>query len=151
MLWHELHNREHEPSEAQIEDFVKTPLWGELAEHMRRNHKAKPKLSYSNCAMDKGYWKGWNVKYQKSGKSLCTLYPKEGYFLALVTIGAKEIPEADLLMPLCDGYTQNLYGKSTSSTGGKSLGMEITNEEILRDVKNLVALRAGKKYRPGQG
>ena len=21
-------------------------------------------------------WKGWNVKYQKSGKSLCTLYPK---------------------------------------------------------------------------
>ena len=67
----------------------------------------KPILSYSNCAMDKGIWKGWNVKYKKSGKALCTLYPKQGYFQALVVIGAKE--SADLLT-----YHLTLKALSTS-------------------------------------
>jgi hypothetical protein len=38
------------------------------------------------------------VKYQNSGKSLCTLYPMEGYFIALVVIGAKEEEEVEMAL-----------------------------------------------------
>ena len=141
MLWNELFDAENQPQEDQIRDFADTPLWDELTSYLQQTYALKPKLSYSNCAMDKGLWKGWNIKYQKSGKALCTLYPKQGYFMALIPVGAKEIAQADLLIPLCSEYTQNLYNATKAGTFGKSLAMEVTSEAILRDLKNLVALR----------
>jgi len=141
MQWSELYGDGHEPLDNQIKDFVATPLWDDLANHLQQTYKVRPKLFYSRCSMQKGFWKGWNVKYKKGGKALCTLYPKHGYFIALIAVGAKEIIEADLLIPLCDEYTQNLYSQTEFGTVGKSLALEVTSENILRDVKNLIALR----------
>ena len=55
------------------------------------------KIAYSNCAMDNNVWRGWNIKYQKSGKSLCTIYPQQGYFLALVPCKSFEVRSDDTL------------------------------------------------------
>lgn len=84
MLNYEVFNKENQPTEAEIKDFVGTALFSDLDNHLRDNYKVKPKLAYSGCAMDNNVWRGWNIKYQKSGKSLCTIYPQQGYFLVLV-------------------------------------------------------------------
>ena len=76
---------------------------------------------------------------------MCTLYPKQGYFVALIAVGAKEIDEADLLIPFCEGYTQKLYSRTEYGTAGKSLAFEVTSEEILFDEKRLIALRAAHR------
>ena len=94
--------------------------------------------------MDGSAWKGWNIKYQKSGKSLCTLYPKQGYLQLLVTIGARGVNEAELLMPLCTEYIQNLFEQS-GFQGSKCLGIELRDESVLRDVKSLIEIRAKTK------
>jgi AraC family transcriptional regulator len=145
MQWYELFNKENEPTEAQVSEYINSPLFGELDDYLRQAHKVKPKLAYSGCAMDKGMWKGWNIKYKKSGKSLCTVYPKQGYILALLPIGAKEINEAELLMPLCSEYTQELFGKCETFQGGKYLGFELRNEDVLRDMKGLIDIRVRVK------
>ncbi len=146
MLWSELFDKEHEPSDGQIAEFVSTPLWCNLADHLQQTYNSKPKIEYSACAMDGGIWKGWNVKYKKSGKSLCTLYPKHGYFLSLITVSEKDAAEADLLIPhFCD-YVKGLYNRAEFAKHyGKMLGVEVTSEEILQDMKELIALRAGRK------
>ena len=144
MLWYELFDREHEPSEAQINGFVNTPLLSELDGYLRETYKVKPKLSYSGCGMDGGAWKGWNIKYQKSGKSLCTVYPKQGYLQLLVTIGARGVNEAELLMPFCTEYVQNLF-KQSDFHGSKYLGIELRDENVLHDVKRLIEIRAKTK------
>ena len=144
MQWHELFDREHEPTEVQIKEYINTPLFGELDEHLRQIYKVKPKLAYSSCGMDAGAWKGWNIKYQKSGKSLCTLYPKQGYPLLLITIGVRGVGEAELLMPMCTEYIQGLFGKGDFH-GSKYLGIELRDESILHDVKNLIEIRAKTK------
>jgi len=144
MEWHGLFDQAQEPSEAQIREYVDTPLFDELDEHLRETYKVKPKLAYSGCAMDGGMWKGWNIKYQKSGKSLCTLYPKQGYLQLLVTIGARGVDEAELLIPLCTEYIQNLWGQSEFH-GSRYLGIELRDENVLRDVKNLIEIRAKTK------
>ncbi len=143
MLWNELYGKENEPTLTQISEFATTSLWGDLDEHLRTAYNVAPKLFYSGCSMDEGYWMGWIVKYRKSGKALCTLYPKQGYFAALIAIGEKEKAEAELLMPHCDAYTRELYAKTKAGATGKSLGIEVTSENILRDVKALIAIRAG--------
>ncbi|MCL2456629.1 MAG: DUF3788 domain-containing protein [Defluviitaleaceae bacterium] len=142
--WNELFSRENEPSEIQIKEFVNTHLFCDLDEHLRLTYKIKPKFAHSNCGMDGGIWKGWNVKYQKSGKSLCTLYPKQGYLQLLVPVGAREMNEAESLVPLCTQYTQELFLRS-GGAGFKSMAFEVRDENVLRDAKNFIAIRAQKK------
>lgn len=145
MNWNELFDNNHEPTDKQIKKFVGTPLWEDLAQYLQKTYNVRPKLFYSGCSMDAGVWQGWNVKYKKSGKALCTLYPKQGYFVASIAIGAKEQSEADILIRVCDKYTKKLYEQTKSGYFGKSLAIEVTGKNILNDVKNFIALRAEKK------
>jgi len=145
MQWSKLFGKEKEPSVSQIEDYVETPLWSGLDNHIQEIYNVKPKLSYSGCSMDSGMWKGWNVKYKKGGKALCTVYPKQGYLLMLVPIGLKDMTEAELVMPLCTEYTQNLFKQAKTGHTGKSLAFEVKDESVLKDVKQLIALRVKKK------
>jgi len=84
MLNFEKFDKETQPTEAELKEFANTALFDDIDSHLREVYKTKPKIAYSSCAMDKNVWRGWNIKYQKSGKSLCTLYPQDGYFLALI-------------------------------------------------------------------
>jgi len=148
MVWSELFGKEHEPSVEQIQEFVATPLWSDLVDYLQQTYNIKPKIEYSGCMMDKGAWKGWNVKYKKGGKSLCTLYPKQGYFLSLITIAEKDAAEADLIVPFCTDYVQELYRHTGFGKNyGKMLGIEVTNKDILRDMKEFMALRVKTKKR----
>ncbi len=140
MEWNDLFNKEKEPSDKEIKEFVDTLLYNDLDNYLKETYKVRPKLFYSSCSMDNGYWKGWNIKYKKSGKSLCTLYPKQGYFTALITVSAKEISEDDVLILLRDDYMKNLFQRTKAGTNGKSLPIEVRSEKILNDIKNLIAL-----------
>jgi len=144
MLWSELFDREHEPSETRIKEFINSKLHEDLDGYMRQTYEVKPKPAYSSCNMDGGLWKGWNVKYMKSGKSLCTLYPKQGYLHLLLPVGAREMTHAELLMPKCTDYTRELF-KRSGTNASKSLGFEVRDEAVLHDVKGLIEIRAKSK------
>jgi len=84
---------------------------------------------------------GWNIKYKKSGKSLCTLYPMEGYFIALVVVGGRELTEAELLMPLCSDYVQTVFKNTKTGNGQKWLMLEVRDSQIMENVFRLINLR----------
>jgi AraC family transcriptional regulator len=137
----DLFNKEHQPLENEIMNFVDNHLYDDLDDFLRQKYHVVPKSFYSACSMDEGYWKGWNVKYKKSGKSLCTVYPKEGFFTALIQVSEKDIAQDDVMTLLRDEYTRNVYQETKSGRNGKSLAIEVRSESILNDVKNLIALR----------
>ncbi len=141
MDWDSLYGGGVEPGDAEISEFIGSGLWPMLNEYLREAYGVQPKKSYSNCSAQRG----WNVKYQKGGKSLCTLYPMPGHFIALVVIGAKEAPEAGLLAPALSGYTRKLYEDTPFSCGGKWLMISVRDEDALNDVKRLVSLRVKPK------
>ncbi|MCL2620006.1 MAG: DUF3788 domain-containing protein [Defluviitaleaceae bacterium] len=141
MQWSELFDATQQPSIDQIEDYINSPLWNNLNDHLLQTYNVKPKLEYSGCSMDGGIWMGWNVKYKKGGKSLCTLYPKQGHLLLLVPVGISEMVETELLMPTCQEYTQKLFSETKTGHNGKSLAFEVKSEDVFNDVKNLMAIR----------
>ena len=94
-------------------------------------------MEHSRCSMQAG----WNIKYKKSGKSLCTLYPMEGYFIALVVVGRHEFTEAELLMPLCSNYVQTVFNNTKTGNGQKWLMLDVQDEETMKDIFNLINLR----------
>jgi len=100
MLNYEVFNKENQPTEDEIKDFVGTKifaLFADLDNHLRNDYKIKPKLAYSSCSMNNNIWRGWNVKYQKSGKTYCTIYPQKGYFLALIPGKPFEVRNEDTI------------------------------------------------------
>lgn len=137
MDWSVLYGPDQEPTEEMMRDFIGNPLWDTFHARIQEAYQVKPVSSYSKCSGQPG----WNVKYQKSGKSLCTLYPMEGYFIALVVIGAKEEPEAELFMPHATQYVRELYEKTPFLCGGRWLMLHVTDEAILEDTLRLIALR----------
>lgn len=141
MEWSNLYRPSNKPALDKISEYVNNELWQYLNYFLQSAYHIQPKLVYSQCSMQRG----WNLKYQKSGKSLCTLYPMENYFIALIVIGNKEMDEAELLMPLCSIYTQELYKKTASSTGGRWLMVNVTDRPILDDVINLIQIRVRPK------
>lgn len=137
MEWTNMFGADKQPDEKEIADFINNPLWADLNTFLQESYEIKPSYSYSKCSGQPG----WNIKYQKAGRSLCTLYPMDGYFIALVVIGAKEQPEAEALVTTCTKYIQSLFSASVSVVGGKWLMINVTDEKILDDVKNLIQTR----------
>lgn len=141
MEWSKLYGKNDSPAFEDIGQFVSNELWEKLNSILQDKYHVQPRLSYSKCSMQRG----WNVKYQKSGKSLCTLYPMKGFFIALVVIGSKETHEIELILPLLSSYTQNLYQNATFSAGGSWLMINVTEASILDDVLTLVQIRVKSK------
>lgn len=141
MEWSELYQQDRLPALADFSGYVGSALWEELNDWIGAAFGSSPKTAYSKCAGQPG----WNVKYQKGGKSLCTLYPMQGYFIALVVIGNKEMTETELLMPALSEYTRNLFQSTRFSCGGKWLMLHVKNEEIMNDVKKLIDIRVRLK------
>lgn len=141
MEWNTLYDQNSPPTLDNIGKYVGSELWGNLNAFLEDTYKIQPIFTYSRCSMQPG----WNVKYQKNGKSLCTLYPMEGFFIALVVIGNKESFEAELMLPSFSKYTQSLHQNTAFSAGGRWLMINVTEPAILDDVISLVQIRAKSK------
>lgn len=141
MKWNEIFSVDCSPSEEDIKDYLGGAkiLWSELAAYIEEVYQVKPQNSYSKDALQPG----WNVKYKKSGKSLCTLYPMAGYFIALVVVGAKE--EIEVKTGMEEGvftpYVKELYDKTAYSPMGRWLMIAVKDEAILNDMKHLLGVR----------
>ena len=139
-MWSELYNSNNKPTFENVSDFINSTLWNELCLFVENTYSISPKLEFSKCSMQKG----WNIKYKKGSKSLCTLYPMDGYFIVLIVIGKKELAEANIVIPTCSIYTQNLFLVTPSYSFGKWLMIEVREKSTFEDVKKLVKLRVKK-------
>ncbi|MEA4859784.1 hypothetical protein SDC9_92104 [bioreactor metagenome] len=141
MQWHEAFGEKHQPSWQDIRTYVGkgVVLWDELNSYLSTLCGKEGDLSYSSCAAQPG----WNVKYRKGGKSLCTLYPMQEFFITLVVIGIKE--ESSVFHLIAEGalneYVIGLFTHARPMAIGRWLMIEVRDGTILRDVQTLVALR----------
>lgn len=132
-------DRTQAPTGEIMAAYADNPLWDELCTHMETVYGSKPVFEYSGCSVP-----GWNVKYRKSGRSLCTMYPMRESFVALVVIGAREKHAFDLTLPTLSAYTQTLYERRKDKNGLCWLMFEVTDREIYGDVLRCIEIRRGR-------
>lgn len=145
MKWNEAFSKENKPEFEDISRYVGCAYWDELYEFIEDTYGIKPSIEYSGCSIP-----GWNVKYRKSSKSLCTLYPEKGQFTCLISIGRKEAPQAELMLTSFSEHLQELYYNTSTYNGSRWLMIHVNSEKILNDVKELLCLRVPppkNKYR----
>lgn len=141
MNWQQAYPKDRQPTIEEIRAFIASPLFNGLCDWTQSAYEVEPKVEYSVCSGAPG----WNVKYKKGGRALYTLYPDAGFFTALVTIGAKEAAQAEMLLPACTEEIRALYVRTKEFNGARWLMIRVTSEGVLEDVKNLVRLRVAPK------
>lgn len=144
MNWNDRYPKGCPPDLESVSKYIENPLWEELCQYMEDTYHVMPKVEHSICSGAPG----WNLKYKKSGRALCTLYPAQGFYTCLLSIGSKEAMEAEVLLGTCTEYLQTLYWNTKPFQGGRWLMIEVSSSDILEDVKALIALRVKKKRNP---
>ena len=143
MEWSQYFEQNHEPTMDDMSKFVNNPLWEELQSFIENTYQTKAMLNYSRCSGQRG----WNLKYRKSGKSLCVLYPMDGCSIALVVIGDKEMTETEAYLPQASAEIQSLFARTRYSAGGRWLMIPVTSAAVLEDIKTLIQIRVRPKLR----
>lgn len=114
--------------------------WLVLIAHIQQVYGAKPQIVYSGCSAKPG----WNVKYKKSGKALCTLYPEPKSFTALVVTGAADMEKYALARAVFSDAFNALYDETAIFNGTKWLMVGVADETLLHDVIRLIRLKTSK-------
>jgi hypothetical protein len=132
------------PTFEDITDYINMParkLWLEMNSFIQEKYAASPKLTYSKCSAKPG----WNVKYQKSGKSLCTLYPEKDGFEVLLVIKLDMFPIVEAMGDELSPEVLHIAKAASPFNGTKWLMIPVLDDKILSDVKQLMVLKYGTK------
>lgn len=135
-----IEDKNYQPSIEEIKEYVDLPLFNEIFTYMDTEYNALVKTEYSG---DKVLL-GWNVKFKKAGKTLCTVYPRKGHFYLLVIVGNKEKEQTEALMDdLSDGF-KSIYTNTKEGIGQRWLLFDFNKKnDVYEDVLKIVRIRRG--------
>lgn len=126
------------PSIEGIGEYVRNPVFTLFCSEIKDTYKCKEKIEYSSCSWEKG----WNIKFKKAGKTLCTIYPKEYYFTVMVVVGTKEKASVEEILPECTVELQSIYERTKEGNGQRWLMIDLEDKESLyHDLLRLIQIR----------
>ena len=128
----------HIPNEYEMKEYINNDLWEEFSQYMRTTYNVIPKFEFSKCSLEYG----WNVKFKKSGKTLCTAYPRENYFTVLVVIGKKEKEAFEKIYSSFSYDIQQIYKETEQANNQKWLMIDLEdNDKRYEDVKKIIEIK----------
>ena len=137
----DLQNRDYQPTLNEMGEYVRNPVFREFCGEIMGTYRCAEKIEYSSCSMERG----WNVKFKKSGKSLCTIYLREQYFTVLLVVSRKEKEAVETIMPECCAALRDIYDRTREGNGQRWLMVDVEDrDELYRDVLRGIAIRASK-------
>lgn len=134
----DLQDKSYCPTVAEISEYVRNPVFTQFCSELRNTYKCKEKIEYSSCSWEKG----WNIKFKKAGKTLCTVYPRETYFTVLVVVGTKERASVEAVLPECTAELSDIYYQTQEGNGQRWLMIDLEDKEgLYQDVLRLIEIR----------
>ena len=136
----DLLDRTYCPTQKEVEEYVRNPVFQTFCTAIKETYKTEAKIEFSSCSMEKG----WNIKFKKAGKALCTIYPKESFFIVLVVVGAKEKPVVEDKLSEFSPEIREIYHQTTEGNGQRWLMIPVEEKDpVYDDVLRLIAIRRG--------
>ncbi len=130
------------PTEKDILYFLEKPVsiaWIDLTSFLNINYDFVPETTFYG----KKY--GWTVRYRRSGKTLCSLFPEKGSFTILLVFGKNEIQKFEELKFEFSQEIVQLHENTKKLHDGKWLWIRVHKSEDLEDVKMLIVIKKKPK------
>lgn len=134
----DLQNKYICPNIEEISNYIRNPVFMQFCSDIKDTYKCNEKIEYSGCSLEKG----WNIKFKKSGKTLCTIYPREGYFTVMVVVGRKEKESVEKTLPECTSELQRIYKQTKEGNGQRWLMIDLEDlDDLYKDIFRVINIR----------
>jgi hypothetical protein len=133
-------DKAQQPTLQEIEQTLGSAwsLWYDLTRFLIQTYpEISPVLSFGG----KKY--GWNLWYRKSGKSLLSLFPNAGYFVAQVVLGNAQVKQA-LGLELGESVGA-LLRETPQLHDGRWLFIPVRTAQDVQDVQQLLQVKRRPK------
>jgi len=84
---------------------------------------------------------GWTIRYRKSGKTLCSLFPEKGGFTVLIVLGKKESEKTRLILDKLSSKIRKLLGNTEQLHDGHWLWIRLLTTSDTDDIKKLLQIK----------
>lgn len=137
----DLRDKTARPTLEDIAVCVQNPVFRDFCGELMERYGCRETIEYSACSMEPG----WNVKFKKSGRALCTVYPRETYFTAMVVVGRREKEAVEAILPDCAPQLQELYARTREGNGQRWLMIDLEDrDQVYQDVFRLMDIRRAR-------
>ncbi len=139
MSYERMLDKDHQPTDREILKTIgNTALWLELKQYLESSYDFTPELV--------NYGKhGWTIRYRKSGKTLCSLFPEKAAFTALVVLGNKEAEKALSMMDQLNASVRKLLDDAEQLHDGRWLWIRVRKQSDIDSIKELLKLKRKPK------
>jgi len=88
---------------------------------------------------------GWTVRYRKSGKTLCSLFPEKGGFTVLIVLGRKESEKVLSMRDELNSKIRKLLEDTKQLHDGRWLWIRLLTTDDTDDIKKLLQIKRKPK------
>jgi hypothetical protein len=132
---------EDEPSDEYILEFVgkaKKP-WLEFTSFLNETYDfTAEKLNYS-----KKY--GWAIRYRKSNRTWCALYPLKDCFQVQIIFGKKEVEKFQEKRDEFGDFVKNKFDTTKQLHDGRWMFFTIKDRSLIEDLKKMMFIKKRPK------
>ena len=128
-------DKEYQPTETAVLEALgaKRPLWKALVQFIADNYPIPGEWNFGG----KNY--GWNLWYRKSGKTLVTLFPQNGYFVAQIVLGKDQVEQA--LNLKLGKNVGTVLTETPQLHDGRWLFIKVKSGKDVKDVEQLLQVK----------
>ena len=109
--------------------------WLEIRKFIEERYQYEPMTVFSGANY------GWAIRYRKSGKSLCTLYPEHGSFTFLIVLGKEDSEEALSARSGLSPKIQNIINNTHQYHDGRWVWLRLSNISGVDDIMKLLRIK----------
>ena len=135
-------DKTHKPSEEEIESFVgeqAKEAWQEIRKFVESHY------DFISETVFYGAKYGWTIRYRKSGKTLCSLFPEKGGFTVLIVLGKKEAEKALSIQNELNSKIKELLSGTEQLHDGQWLWIRVLTAKDTDDIKKLLQAKRKPK------
>jgi hypothetical protein len=135
-------DKTHKPTEEEIIIFIGKSAkgaWFEIKRFLEERYDSVPETVFYGARY------GWNVRYRKKNKTLCSFFPEKGGLTILIVLGKKEAEKALLMREELSTKINRLVENTKQLHDGRWIWIRLEKPGDTKDVMKLLQIKRKPK------
>jgi len=135
-------DKAHKPTEEEIVSFIgerAKEAWLEIRQFLEDHYDIQPETIFYGTKY------GWTIRYRKSGKTLCSLFPEKGEFTVLIILGKKESEKVLAIQDELSSKINKLLRDTEQLHDGRWLWIKLQTASDTDGTKKLLQIKRKPK------
>ncbi|SCZ04527.1 DUF3788 domain-containing protein [Alkaliphilus peptidifermentans] len=129
---------ENMPTEVELSDLLgenRLEVWRDIVDFVEKNYNYETVWNkYKKTGK-------YELKFRRSGKTLCSLYPQTDSIEVLIVFGKKEREKFEASRNDFSEGINSLYDNTHQYHDGKWMYINLKDEELVDDIKRLIIIK----------